>query len=152
MPERRRDTLPKNRRTDSSAGSNRARRISRKEREAKQRKRLYWGLGAAGTLIVVILLVFSSNQYWFRPRHVLASVNGTEIRRTDYWKVRSFDLINQVNTYSGYARSTALTSSQQQQYASFAQSAANDLTKTWNSTSIRGGPRDGDRDSASSMD
>src|ERR1700712_1508114 len=136
MPERRRDTLPKNRRTDSSVGSNRARRISRKEREALQRKRLYWGLGSAATLVVVILLVFSSNQYWFRPRHVLATVNGTEIRRSDYWKVRSFDLINQVNTYSSYAQSSALTSDQQQQYASFAQSAANDLKKTWNSTTL----------------
>jgi len=136
MPERRRDTLPKNRRTDSNAATSRARRISRKEREAQQRRRLYWGLGTAATLIVVILLVFSSNQYWFRPRHVLATVNGTEIRRSDYWKVRSFDLINQVNTYSSYAQSTALTAAQQRQYASFAQSAAADLNKTWNSTSL----------------
>ncbi len=143
MPLRRRDTLPKNRRTSSAGGpssaSGRARRVSRKEKEAKQRRQLYWGLGAAGTLIIVILLVFSANQYWFRPRHVLASVNGTDIRRSDYWKVRSFDLINQVNTYSSYAQSTALTSNQQQQYASFAQSAANDLSKTWNSTSLDAG-------------
>ena len=135
MPERRKDTLPKNRRTSSAAGPG-ARRMSRKEREAKQRKRLYWGMGAAGTLVVVILIIFSANQYWFRPRHVLATVNGTDIRRSDYWKVRSFDLINQVNTYSSYAQSPSLTSAQQQQYASFAQSAANDLNKTWDSTSL----------------
>ena len=143
MPERRRDTLPKNRRTGSAVGSSgpasRARRISRKEKEAKQRRQLYWGLGVAGTLVVVIFLIFSANEYWFRPRHVLATVNGTDIRRSDYWKVRSFDLINQVNTYSSYAQSPQLSSSQQQQYASFAQSAANDLNKTWNSTSLDAG-------------
>ena len=108
MPERRKDTLPKTAAPSSAAGpsaaAGRARRISRKEREAKQRRRLYWGMGAAGAIVVVILIIFSANQYWFRPRHVLATVNGTDIRRSDYWKVRSFDLINQVNTYSSYAQ------------------------------------------------
>ena len=143
MPERRRDTLPKNRRAANVGGPSsaaaRARRVSRREKEAEQRRRLYWGLGLAGALIIAILLVFSSNEYWFRPRHVLATVNGTNITRRDYWKVRSFDLINQVNTYSSYAQSTALTSDQQSQYASFAQSAAADLKKVWNSTSVDDG-------------
>ena len=79
---------------------------------------------------------FAANEYWFRPRHVLASVNGAEIRRRDYWKVRSFDLINQINTYSSYAQSPSLSADQQQQYASFAQSAATELNSVWDSTSL----------------
>lgn len=139
MPERRRDTLPKNRRPSNvgrSVATGQARRISRKEREALQRRRLYWGMGVAGALIIVILALFSANDYWFKPRHVLATVNGTDIRRKDYWKVRSFDLINQINTYSSYAQNPALSQQQQQQYASFAQSAAGELNKVWDSTSL----------------
>ena len=104
MPQRRRDTLPKShRRVPGQAGptAGQQRRVSRREREALQRRRLYWGLGIAGALVIVVLSVSALNEYWFKPRHVLASVNGVDIQRQDYWKYRAVELADQANQYGG---------------------------------------------------
>ena len=101
------------------------RRISRREREEKQRKQLYLGLIVAAVLSIVIVSGFALNEYWFKPRAVLATVNGTQIRRRDYWKVRSVDLVNQVNQYQQFAQ--LVDASQQQQYITLAQQAAAQL-------------------------
>ncbi len=135
MSSKRRDTLPKNlRRTGPAATSGQPRRISRREREARRRRQLFWALGIAGGVIVAILVVSSLNQYWFKPRHVLAEVNGVEIRRRDYWKVRSMTLVNQVSQYSNIANNPNLDASQQQQYAQLAQRANDELKDVWGST------------------
>jgi len=120
MSQRRRDTLPKKR--NAAGGSASQRRISRREREERQRRQLYIGLAIAGVLSIVILAGFALNDYWFKPRAVLASVNGTEIRRRDYWKVRSVELVNQVNQYNQFSQ--LVDPSQQQQYLTLAQQAA----------------------------
>ena len=133
MSNRRRDTLPKNR-NSATTGPASQRRVSRKEREAKQRKQLYVGLVVAAVLSVFIVSGFALNEYWFKPRTVLASVNGVKIRRSDYWKVRSMDLVNQVNTYQQYAQ--MVDASQQSQYLTLAQQAATELQDVWGSTSI----------------
>lgn len=129
MSHRRRDTLPKNRKAAASQ-----RRISRREREDRQRRQLYIGLAIAAAISVVILAGFALNEYVIKPRAVLASVNGVEIRRRDYWKVRSVDLINQVNQYNQFAQ--LVDPSQQQQYLTLAQQAASQLDDVWGSTSI----------------
>src|SRR5687767_7932176 len=123
MSHRRRDTLPKTRQNAKQSASQR--RVSRREREDRKRKQLYIGLAAALVLSVAIVAGFALNEYWFKPRAVLASVNGVEIRRRDYWKVRSVDLINQVNQYQQFAQMVDPT--QQQQYVQLAQQAATEL-------------------------
>src|SRR5262245_16959203 len=55
----------------------RRRRVSRREREERQKRQLFLGMGIAGALIAVILIGFAANEYWFKPRHVLATVDGT---------------------------------------------------------------------------
>jgi peptidyl-prolyl cis-trans isomerase C len=89
-------------------------------------------MGIAGVLVVVILVGFSANEYWFKPRHVLATVNGTEIRRKDYWKVRSYDLLNQAAQFQQLAQFS--NSQQSSQYQSMAQQALNELNSVWGST------------------
>ncbi|HRA48999.1 MAG TPA: peptidylprolyl isomerase, partial [Thermomicrobiales bacterium] len=133
MANRRKDTLPKNRHSPT-AGPASQRRISRREREAKQRKQLYGGLIIAAVLSVIIVGGFALNEYWFKPRAVLASVNGVEIRRRDYWKVRSLDLVNQANQYQQFAQ--LVDASQQQQYLTLAQQAVSELQNVWGSTDI----------------
>ena len=133
MSQRRRDTLPKNRKTAAKLSASQ-RRISRREREERKRKQLYIGLAAAAVLSVAIVAGFALNEYIFKPRAVLASVNGVEIRRRDYWKVRSVDLINQVNQYQQFAQ--MVDASQQQQYLQLAQQAATELEDIWGSTSL----------------
>jgi parvulin-like peptidyl-prolyl isomerase len=132
MSQRRRDTLPKKR--SGAAGPASQRRISRREREERQRRQLYIGLAIAGVLSLVILAGFALNEYFLKPRAVLASVNGVEIRRRDYWKVRSVELVNQVNQYNQFSQ--LVDPSQQQQYLTLAQQAASELDKVWGSTDI----------------
>lgn len=135
MSHRRRDTLPRaTRKPTAVQGPMQPRRISRREREAKQRRRLYIGVGLASALVVSILVFSSLNEYVFKPRAVVASVNGTDIRRRDYWKVRSVDLINQINQYQQFAQ--LVDASQQQQYVTLAQQASDDLDDVWGSTDL----------------
>ena len=100
MSNRRRDTLPKNR-NSSTTGPASQRRVSRREKEQRQRKQLYTGLIIAAVLSIAIVTGFALNEYWIKPRAVLASVNGVEIRRRDYWKVRSIDLVKGVVELEG---------------------------------------------------
>jgi parvulin-like peptidyl-prolyl isomerase len=132
MSHRRRDTLPK--KGSAASGPASQRRISRREREERQRRQLYIGLAVAAILSVIIVGGFAINEFFIKPRAVLASVNGVEIRRRDYWKVRSVDLINQVNQYNQFAQLVDPT--QQQQYLTLAQQAADELDDVWGSTSI----------------
>ena len=132
MSHRRRDTLPKNLKGARAATASQ-RRISRREREARQRRQLYIGLAVAAVLSLAIVSGFALNEYFLKPRAVLASVNGVEIRRRDYWKVRSVELVNQVNQYNQFAQ--LVDPSQQQQYLTLAQQAASELDNVWGSTS-----------------
>lgn len=110
----------------------RRRRVSRREKEERQKRQLFWGMGVAGALVIFILAGFSLNEYWIKPRHVLATVDGTKIRRKDYWKVRSYDLLNQANQFQQLAQFS--DSEQQQQYQSLAQQAITELGDVWGST------------------
>jgi len=135
MSHRRRDTLPRaTRKPTAVKGPVQPRRISRREREAKQRRRLYIGVGLASALVVGILVFSTLNEYVFKPRAVVASVDGTDIRRRDYWKIRSVDLINQINQYQQFAQ--LVDASQQQQYITLAQQASDDLDDVWGSTDL----------------
>jgi parvulin-like peptidyl-prolyl isomerase len=110
-------------------------RISRHERDLQRQKRLKIGVGIAVASALAILLSFGVYNYIVKPRQVLATVQGSNIRREDYWKYRSFVLYNQAAQYQQYS-SLVNDPSQQQQYLSMAQQAQADLQSVWGSKSV----------------
>ena len=118
----------------SRTGRNsRRRHVSRREREEAQRRLLIIGISIAAILLVAVLAAGGFYQYIYLPRETLASVNGHNISRGDYWKVRKLDLLNQVSQYSQIAQFS--TGSQATQYQNLAQQAQTEL-KTVNTDPI----------------
>ncbi|HUG14721.1 MAG TPA: peptidylprolyl isomerase [Thermomicrobiales bacterium] len=76
----------------SPRGVPRQRHVSRRERELRQRRILYAFTALAGAVVILALVVGASYQYYFLPRQTLASVNGEDIQRRDYWMVRELVL------------------------------------------------------------
>jgi parvulin-like peptidyl-prolyl isomerase len=113
----------------------RPRRVSRREKEAKRQRQIKFGIGIAAVAIIAVLLGFGVYDYIVKPRAVLATVEGTKIRREDYWRYRSMDLYNQVVQYQQYS-SYVSDASQQQQYLALAQQAQTELKDVWGSTSV----------------
>jgi hypothetical protein len=139
MPPKRRDTLPKShRRVAGHPGpvAGQPKRVSRREREERQRRLLFWGVGVAAVAVLLVLSGASLNEYWIKPRHVLASVNGTDIRRRDYWKYRAVDLANQASQYASIANSGYVSQDQASQYSTLAQQTSAEIDKVWGSTSV----------------
>ncbi len=112
----------------------RKRRVSRREREARRKRQLYLGMTGVGLLVVFILAVALANDLYIKPNHVLATVDGTKLRRREYWKVRAFDLIGQAQQYSQYASFFEGQPDQQQQYLGLAAQAQAELETVWGST------------------
>lgn len=140
MPSNRRDIVPKSHRREPGqsgpVSGSQQRRISRREREEKQRKRLYWAVGLAGALVILVLAGASLNEYVLKPRAVLATVDGTDIRRIDYWKYRAVDLADQANQYAQIANSPFIDQSQAQQYVTLAQQTSAEIDQVWGSTDL----------------
>ena len=61
----------------------------------RQRRLLYIVTGVAAAAVLLILIGGATWQYWIFPRQTLASVNGANIARRDYWKVREVQLRQQ---------------------------------------------------------
>lgn len=101
--------------------SSRTRRISRREREEAQRRLLIVAISITAIVLIIVLSAGAFYQYIYYPGQSLASVNGVKISRTDYWKVRKIDLINQISQYNQIAQFA--TGTQAQQYQSLAQQA-----------------------------
>lgn len=66
------------------------RHMTRREKEHRQRQLLLIFTGAAAILVVLALAIGAFYQYFWFPRQSVATVNGTEIRRSDYMKVRKY--------------------------------------------------------------
>jgi len=115
--------------------ADRPRRISRREREAKRQRQIRIGVGLAAAAVIAILLGFGAYDYVIKPRQVLATVDGTRIRREDYWRYRSLELYNQMAQYSQFAQMVQ-DPSQQQQYQSLALQAQQEFNDTWGSTDV----------------
>lgn len=73
--------------------------VSRREREAYRQRMVILGVVVAGVLLVGILAAGAIYQYLYLPNQTLASVNGVEIKRADYWKMRKLELLNQIQQY-----------------------------------------------------
>ena len=114
----------------------RKRRISRREREARQQRQLRWLVTIAGVVAVAILAIGLTNEYIIKPSTVLATVDGTKIRRRDYWKVRATELVNEISQNQQFAEFVATDQQQQQQYLSQAQNAADELDNLEGSTDV----------------
>ena len=112
----------------------RKRRVPRYEIEARRQRRIYWGMGIAAALSALILIVFAVNDYVIKPRHVLATVGNTEIRRRDYWKVRAISLIEEAQQYQQLA--TFVGPDQQQQYLQLAAQRLDEVDDVWGSTAV----------------
>jgi len=139
MPPRKRDTLPKSHRRVAGEAVNSSinpKRISRREKEEKQRRMLYWSIGIAAALVVLILSAAALNEYFVKPRHVLATVDGTDIRRRDYWKFRAVELADQASQYAAIANSQFVDANQAQQYVQLAQQSSAEVDKVWGSTDL----------------
>jgi parvulin-like peptidyl-prolyl isomerase len=106
-------------------------RVSRRERDEQNTRILYGILGIAAVVIAVVLGAQAVNQYYLTPNKVLATVNGHEIKREDYWKYRSNVLVNQISQYQQYA--SFFQGEQQQQYLAMAQQASIQLDDVWGS-------------------
>ena len=87
-----------------------------------------------GALIVLILGFALTNENVIKPRTVLASVNGTEIQRQDYWRYRGVQLLEQVNQYSRIAG--LVSSDQAGQYRQAAAQAQADFNDLWGNTDV----------------
>lgn len=102
----------------SSVGQ--AQRRSRRDQEARyQRLFMLSMIGLVG-LILLILGGGVVYEYVVKPNAVIAEVNGTEIKRRDYWKYQSVVLYNQARQYESFATQTQ--GDQQQQFLQFAAS------------------------------
>ncbi len=112
---------------------NRSKRISRAQREAKRQRQLRIALGVAGAIVVLVLVVGLTWENFVKPNQVVAEVNGVRIRRDDYWRYRSVELINQISSYQQFANS-AQDQQQQQQYLGLATQASEELDDLWGST------------------
>lgn len=109
-------------------------RISRAQREAKRQRQLYLGIGAIVALVALILIGTFVWTDVVRPRQVLASVNGTDISRQDYWRARGVSLVDQVDQYSYLAG--VVGGDQASQYQSAAANAQTELDGLWGSTNV----------------
>jgi len=82
-----------------------------------------------------VLLVLGVGITWdnfVKPNQVVAEVDGFRIRRDDYWRYRSVELINQISSYQQFANS-AQDQQQQQQYLGLATQASQELDDLWGS-------------------
>ena len=72
---------------------------------------------------------------FIKPNQVVAEVNGVRIRRDNYWRYRSVELINQISSYQQFANS-ATDAQQQQQYLGLATRASQELGDLWGSRDV----------------
>lgn len=102
----------------------RRRRVPRHVREAQRQRMLYWGMGIAAALCVLILIGFAAWEYQIKPNQTLAKVNGTEIKRKHYWKVRAYELFQQAELFAA-------------QNPMFAEQLRAEARSVWGSTDVQ---------------
>lgn len=101
--------MPRNARRDSilaapPTGPDVRRRISRRQREARQRKILLIGMSVVGVLLLFVVGFGSLRTYYLIPHEVLATVNNHKIIRSDYWKLRRNELLDRLQQYAFQAQ------------------------------------------------
>ncbi|MCA9832577.1 MAG: peptidylprolyl isomerase [Thermomicrobiales bacterium] len=97
-----------------STGSGQKKYMTQQQKEAQYQRWLYIGLGIAAGLIILSLGIGALWQYRIMPNQVIATVNGQEITRRDYWKYQNISLYNQARVYEELA--LQYTGSEQSQF------------------------------------
>ncbi|HYJ12966.1 MAG TPA: peptidylprolyl isomerase [Thermomicrobiales bacterium] len=120
----------------SSSSSTTARRKSRRDQEAHNQRMFRLGMIGVTALVVLILGIGVVYEYVIKPNQVLATVNGQEISREDYWQYQSLALYNQARQYETFA--TQVSGDQQQQFLQFAASFDAQRKDVWGSTDVSG--------------
>lgn len=101
---------------------------TQQQKEAMYQRWLYMGLGIAAGLIILALGIGALWQYQIMPNQVLATVNGDEITRKDYWKYQDITLYNQARMYENMAlESTGQEQSQFLLYSTQLDAAREDI-------------------------
>lgn len=88
-------------RSGSGGGYASGGRLSRREQELRQRRLLYIAAGVMAVLVVGALIAGAIYQYILVPRETYASVNGVDIKRTDYVKYRKYTLLQELAGLQG---------------------------------------------------
>ncbi len=110
------------------------RRASRRQKETMYQRIFYIGLIAACVLIVAILGIGAFWEYQVKPNQVVASVNGEEITRKEYWTYQKIALYNQARTYEDYA--LQVTGQQQTQFLMYAAQFDQMREEVWGSSDV----------------
>lgn len=98
-------------------------------------QRLFFiGLTVAAALIIIILGVGAFWEYHVKPNQTIASVNGVDIKRSDYWKYQIVTLYNQAQMYEDLA--LQVTGQQQTQFLMFAAQFDNMRKDVWGSGDV----------------
>jgi len=124
----------RNRLQRSSRPTTPQRRISRRESEAQKQRLFYIGIASVVVVIALILGAGALWEYQIKPNAVLATVNGHEIKRKDYWKYQAVSYYATATQYENFAMQ--VTGTQQQQYLQFAASYRQQSEDTWGSTDV----------------
>lgn len=74
--------------------------VSRREREERQRRLLIIITAVLALVVVVTLAAGAIWQYILVPRETYATVNGVDIRRSDYEKFRTYTLLQELTSLS----------------------------------------------------
>lgn len=119
-----------------SAPGSTARRKSRRDQEAQNQRMFRLAMIGVTALVVLILGIGAVYEYVIKPNQVLATVNGEEISRRDYWQYQSLALYNQARQYESFA--TQVSGEQQQQFLQFAASFDAQRNDVWGSTDVSG--------------
>ena len=112
----------------------RKKRVSRYERDRRRQRILRTGIAIAGGLVLLTLLAGALNEFVLKPRQTVASVNGIDISRSDYWKVRAVDLLEQSRQYLQFA--DMVGPDQSGQYLQLAEQARSEVPEVWGSTDL----------------
>jgi parvulin-like peptidyl-prolyl isomerase len=94
----------------------------------------YIGLIGAAVLILVILGAGAFWEYQIKPNQTIATVNGEEITREEYWKYQTVTLYNQARLYEDYA--LQVTGQQQTQFLMYAAQFDEMRSDVWGGTDV----------------
>jgi parvulin-like peptidyl-prolyl isomerase len=120
----------------TSASGSTARRRSRRDQEAQNQRWFRLAMIGVTALVLLILAFGAVYEYMIKPNQVLASVNGQDITREEYWQYQSLALYNQARQYEAFAGQ--VQGEQQQQFLQFAASFDAQRDDVWGSTEVSG--------------
>lgn len=102
-----------------TTGEGGGKRMSQAELDSYRRQLVLLGVIVTAALLVIILGIGAYYQYLHLPRQTVASVGDEEIRRSDYWKYRKYELLLQINQYQQMAQFVEGDQVQQYQQLAF---------------------------------